>query len=224
MKRSEINAYLAEAKEFFAEHRFILPPWSNWSLDEWQRNPELSRWCRDHQMGWDVTDFGAGDFRRRGLLLFCIRNGRPDTTGEIPYAEKIMVVREEQETPFHFHVKKVEDIIVRGGGNLIIEMYPTDPAGRRLDQSVTVRTDGRLRTVAPGAPLRLVPGESITVEQGILHRFYAEVKNGTALVGEVSKVNDDLTDNYFLEPKTRFSAIDEDGPVLHPLWNELQVS
>jgi D-lyxose ketol-isomerase len=221
MKRSEINAYLSEAKDFFAEHRFPLPPWSEWTFDEWKRNPELSRWCHEHQMGWDVTDFGAGDFRRRGLLLFCIRNGRPDTEGEIPYAEKIMIVREEQETPFHHHRSKVEDIIVRGGGNLIIEMHATDPDGRCLDQPVTVRTDGRRQTVDPGTPLRLTPGESITLEQGITHRFYAEAGSGTALVGEVSKVNDDLTDNYFLESKARFTPIEEDEPALHLLWNEL---
>jgi D-lyxose ketol-isomerase len=221
MRRSEINRYLADAEAFFATHRFALPPWARWSTDDWARHPDLARWCHDRQMGWDVTDFGSGDFLKRGLLLFCIRNGRSDAPGEITYAEKIMVVREGQETPFHHHAAKVEDIIVRGGGNLIVELTAIGADGRRVDRPLQVRTDGRLRTVEAGAALRLHPGESITLTQGLVHRFYAEAGSGTALVGEVSKVNDDLTDNYFLEAKTRFSRIEEDEPGRHPLWSEL---
>lgn len=221
MKRSEINACLRDAKAFFAEHAFLLPPWAEWSAAEWERNPDTARWCRERQMGWDVTDFGAGDFPRRGLLLFCIRNGCLGRDDEPSYAEKIMVVRETQETPFHFHAQKMEDIIVRGGGNLVIEMFNTDAQGRRTDTAVTVRTDGRLRHTAPGEPLVLRPGESVTLPAGVMHRFYGEAGRGKVLVGEVSKVNDDFVDNYFLDAKTRFSRIDEDEPALHPLWNEL---
>ena len=95
MKRSEINAYLAESKAFFAAHHFHLPPWGTWSVEEWRRNPEMACWCRDHQMGWDITDYGAGTFEGRGLILFCLRNGRQGVPGEVPYAEKIMIVRED---------------------------------------------------------------------------------------------------------------------------------
>lgn len=35
-------------------------------------------------MGWDITDFGSGNFLTRGLLLLCIRNGRLNDIGEIP--------------------------------------------------------------------------------------------------------------------------------------------
>ena len=223
MKRSEINAYMAEAKTFFAAHGFHLPSWAEWSVDDWKLRPELGRWCREHQMGWDITDFGSGDFERRGLLLFCLRNGRPDTTGEITYAEKIMVVREDQETPFHHHKEKMEDIIVRGGGNLFVELFTIDGEGKRLDEPVAIRSDGVMRTLDAGIPLRLKPGESITLVQGIVHRFYGEAGSGTALVGEVSKVNDDLTDNYFFEAKGRFSEIEEDEAPLHALWNEVPI-
>ena len=44
---------------------------------------------------------------------------------------------------------------------------------------------------------------------------------GTVFVGEVSQVNDDLTDNYFLDTVGRFADIEEDEPKLFPLWNEL---
>ena len=38
-------------------------------------------------------------------------------------------------------------------------------------------------------------------------------------VGKV-KVNNDLTDNYFLETSLRFPEIEEDEPALHPMCNE----
>ena len=41
------------------------------------------------------------------------------------------------------------------------------------------------------------------------------------MVGEVSQVNDDNNDNYFLEQVGRFSQIQEDISPLHPLWNEV---
>ena len=64
-------------------------------------------------MGWDITDFGSADFARRGLVIFCVRNGRQGVADEKPYAEKLLVVGEDQETPYHHHRIKMEDIIVR---------------------------------------------------------------------------------------------------------------
>ena len=223
MKRSQINALMRETKSFFAAHKFLLPPWAEWSVDDWLAHPETARWCRDHQMGWDITEFGSEDFYNRGLILFCIRNGRQGHADGVPYAEKIMMVRELQETPLHFHKVKVEDIIVRGGGNLVLELYNTDAEGNRLGAEVSVRTDGVLRNVAAGEPLTLHPGESVTLERGLMHRFYGEPGTGLVLAGEVSHVNDDNVDNYFFDAKTRFSVIEEDEPPLHPLWNELPV-
>ena len=37
-----------------------------------------------------------------------------------------MIVEENQETPMHFHWSKMEDIINRGGGNLVIELFRSD--------------------------------------------------------------------------------------------------
>ena len=57
----------------------------------------------------------------------------------------------------------------------------------------------------------------------IAHIFGPKPGTGDLIVGEVSKVNDDNTDNYFLEPVARFADIDEDEPILHPLCNEYGV-
>ena len=40
------------------------------------------------------------------------------------------------------------------------------------------------------------------------------------LIGEVSTVNDDLTDNVFAEPIARFSDIEEDEPPVHLLVSD----
>jgi D-lyxose ketol-isomerase len=61
----------------------------------------------------------------------------------------------------------------------------------------------------------------VTVTRQLYHRFYGETGKGTVFVGEVSQVNDDLNDNFFNEKLGRFAKIDEDEPVLYPLWNEL---
>ena len=70
MQRSEVNRLQREALALFAGHRFALPPFATWSEAEWRENPETAAYCRKHQMGWDITDFGSGDFPRRGLVIF----------------------------------------------------------------------------------------------------------------------------------------------------------
>ena len=86
---------------------------------------------------------------------------------------------------------------------------------------MTVHVDGVARTLEPWEKLRLGPGESVTVDRGVYHRFYGEAGKGVVLVGEVSQVNDDRTDNYFLDPVGRFAEIEEDEPPLRLLWNEV---
>ena len=220
MQRSEVNRLQREALALFAEHRFSLPPFAIWGEAEWRAHPEAASYCHSHQMGWDVTDFGSSDFVRRGLVIFCVRNGLQGVAEEKPYAEKLLVVQEGQETPHHLHRIKMEDIIVRGGGNLILELH--NLADGKLGQTpVTVMVDGTRRVLAPGEPVRLTPGQSVTITRNLWHRFYGETGKGTVFVGEVSQVNDDLTDNYFFESIGRFAGIEEDEPKLFPLWNEL---
>jgi len=154
-------------------------------------------------------------------VIFCVRNGRQGVAEEKPYAEKLLVVREHQETPFHFHKVKMEDIIVRGGGNLMIEFHNSQEAGGLAATPVRLMVDGVERRLEPGEPIRLLPGQSATITRNLWHRFYGEAGKGTVFVGEVSQVNDDFTDNYFLETLGRFAKVEEDEPKLFPLWNEV---
>ena len=61
-------------------------------------------------------------------------------------------------------------------------------------------------------------GESISLERGQYHTFWAE--GGMCLIGEVSRVNDDNVDNRFYEKVGRFPEIEEDEPILYPLFSE----
>ena len=78
-----------------------------------------------------------------------------------------------------------------------------------------VTCDGVARRLAAGDKLRLQPGESVTLMPHHWHAFWAE--GADVLIGEVSTVNDDLTDNIFREPIGRFATIEEDEPPLHLL-------
>lgn len=217
MKRSEINAAISQAKVMLEDHGWFLPDWAGWNENDFAAKPDVAEWLKTHQLGWDVTDFGSGDFARRGLGLFCLRNGIQSDGTSLPYAEKLLFVGEDQETPFHTHRFKLEDIINRGGGDLVLEFRHAD--GR--DDPIELRCDGALKQRMPDEPLILSPGQSVTVPRGIYHRFYAKPGKGMVLGGEVSQVNDDNADNYFLEPLGRFSEIDEDEPRLHTLWNDI---
>jgi D-lyxose ketol-isomerase len=218
MKRSEINALIRDAKAFFESFQFRLPPWAFWGPGDWKGKGDLE--IVRNQLGWDLTDYGAGDFAARGLILFTIRNGNLAAGHPKQYAEKIMIVRENQICPMHFHWAKTEDIINRGGGNLVVELYGSTPDEDLSGAPLTVTVDGIPRQVAPGGTVVLTPGESIFLEQGMYHRFYGQPGQGTVLVGEVSSVNDDTSDNRFHEPQARFPRIDEDEPPLHLLCTD----
>ncbi len=213
MKRSEINAIVRDTEAFLRLCGFPLPPFATWTPEDWQAKRELAREILDCRLGWDVTDFGRGDFRRVGLAVFTLRNGRPEnleTHRGKTYGEKILIVNPGQVTPLHFHRVKMEDIINRGGGRLIVQLYNSTPDEQLDTSDVVIMTDGLTRTVPAGGTLSLSPGESITIPQYCYHAFWAD--ESRALIGEVSLVNDDTTDNRFYEQVARFSQVEEDEP------------
>lgn len=221
MKRSEVNAIMRAADGFIRQRGFHLPPFAYWTPSDWSRQGASIREIVENRLGWDITDFGSGDYRQRGLFLFTLRNGSPDNLktmqGKV-YAEKIMVVDVDQVTPMHFHWAKTEDIINRGGGLLTIELRNATPDEDLADTDVTVRVDGVARTIAAGSAIALKPGESITLPPYLYHAFWGTEE--PVLVGEVSTVNDDSGDNRFHEPVGRFPSIEEDEPPLYLLCTD----
>ncbi len=223
MKRSEINKIMKDAVEFIADKKFLLPPFAYWTAEEWKTKGHEYDEIRDNMLGWDITDFGSGDFSKIGLLMFTIRNGNFSDKKYIkPYAEKLLISEEGQVTPYHFHWSKMEDIINRGGGDLVIKVYNSTEDGKFADTDVDIYMDGRHFTVKAGDTVRLKPGESISIQTGMYHSFWAE--GGKTLIGEVSKVNDDRVDNRFYEPTGRFPEIEEDEKPLYLLGNEYPVA
>ena len=219
MKRSEINQIINDTLVFFRKMSFWLPGWAFWPPQEWRGKQELAQEIVECGLGWDITDFGSGNFEEIGLILFNLRNGVMNKTRKT-YCEKIIVVNEKQVTPLHTHFIKFEDIIVRGGGNLVLELYQGDENFKPTGLPVTVKIDGIPRTLPAGGKVVLTPGESIFLEPGMLHLFYGEAGKGRVLVGEVSAVNDDSTDNYFVVDGPRFPKIEEDVEPEYLLVND----
>ena len=223
MKRSEINRALKELEAMCQKYCCYLPPFCRLAPEEWQALGHEYDEARECMLGWDITDYGMGNFDRIGFSLVTLRNGSrsmPQKYGKL-YAEKLLYLKEGQRAPNHFHWRKTEDIINRGGGNVLIRVYNSLPDGEiDYDSDVTVRSDGRAYTVPAGAQVRLEPGESIAVPPGLYHDFSVEPGTGAVLLGEVSECNDDNTDNRFNPPMGRFPKIEEDEPPYRLLCNE----
>jgi len=223
MKRSRINTIMAAADDMIRAHGFVLPPFAYWSPDEFRARTDASRIVAA-RMGWDITDYGQGDFDALGLFLFTLRNGDLadlQRGGGMCYAEKLLISRQDQISPMHTHVIKAEDIINRGGATLAIELFGSDDAGNfAKDRGGLVRCDGIERTFSPGEVLKLAPGESVTLMPGDWHAFWGD--GGDVLIGEVSTVNDDLTDNIFREEIGRFAQVEEDEAPTHLLVSDYE--
>ena len=222
MQRSEVNDIIRAGDAFIRSFGFILPPFAYWSPHTMRdRRAEIDG-IVDARLGWDITDYGEGRFDTLGLFLFTVRNGSEADLrrgGGMCYAEKIMISRRDQVSPLHRHIVKAEDIINRGGATLALRFYESDAEGHvDYDAEVTVETDGVVRRQGPGEVLLLDPGESVTLMPGNWHEFWGE--GGDVLIGEVSTVNNDLTDNIFAEPIGRFADIDEDEEPLHLLVSD----
>jgi D-lyxose ketol-isomerase len=225
MRRSEINQIMRDGLNFIEkEMKFVLPPFAKWSPQDWSSKGDECREIVNQQLGWDITDFGSGDFGRIGLLLFTVRNGSFEELSKSfgkTYAEKAMIVQEGQITPTHFHYQKMEDIINRGGGELAIQLWNSTP-DEELDTTsdVIVSVDSVKTQVRAGGTIHLTPGESVCLPQRLYHKFWGRKGKGTVFVGEVSRVNDDHVDNYFYEKVGRFADIEEDVEPFYLLYED----
>lgn len=222
MKRSEVNSAILWAIGRLDACGIRLPALAYWSPEELQAHCGELDAVRKLALGWDVTDFGRGNFSKIGAVLYTLRNGLVnDQSVGVPYCEKYMLLREGQCIPSHYHVFKTEDIISRFGGKLSVKLWNVDTGTLcPLDTPVAVNMDGVKRTFRPGEEILVCPGESITLTPYVAHLLSPAPGTGDAILGEVSKVNNDKTDNFFLDSIARFSEIVEDEPPIHLLCNE----
>ena len=221
MKRSQINKAIREMEELTKAHGMQLPLFCSFSPDEWELLGEEYDEIRDNGLGWDITDYGTGDFEKTGFALVTLRNGNlknPKYTKT--YAEKLLMLKEGQHSPMHFHWKKMEDIINRGGGTVLIRVYNSTEDEELADTPVDIHRDGQRLTVQAGTQIELKPGESITIYPYMYHDFDVKPGTGDVLLGEVSMCNDDETDNRFYEKVGRFPKIEEDEKPYRLLCNE----
>ena len=69
MKRSEINAIIEKTKQLLDKYCILLPPFGYWSPADWKDKGSECREIKDCMLGWDITDFGSGDYGKLGLML-----------------------------------------------------------------------------------------------------------------------------------------------------------
>ncbi len=224
MNRTKINEILRQGDAFIRSFGYIMPPFAYLSPEELKSHVADAPAIIENRMGWDITDYGQGDFDKLGLFLFTTRNGSHANVKRgmgMLYAEKIMISRENQISPMHRHILKTEDIINKGGATLTLELFKAAEDGS-IDENapVEVISDGARRRLDAGGLLKLAPGQSVTLEPDTWHAFWGE--GGDVLIGEVSTVNDDLTDNIFRDPIGRFSTVEEDVEPLHLLVSDYE--
>ena len=222
MKRSDINKEIKWAIDLVKKENAGLPQFAYWNVEEFKKNSVEIQTLKKVMQGWDVTDFGNGDYSKMGAVLFTIRNGDlKDKSVGTPYAEKLIMLKPGQRLPIHMHRYKTEDIINRGGGNFKIKLYNTGKDGKPDMQSdVVVFCDGIKKIYGAGEIITITKGNSISLTPYMYHSFWAAEETGDALIGEVSSVNDDIMDNCFAEEVNRFAEIEEDEPAVYPLCNE----
>ena len=222
MKRSEINKALKDMEACIRKCGFQLPPFCNFTPEEWNSKGHEYDEIRDNMLGWDITDYGLGDFEHVGFSLITLRNGNVKMPEKYTktYAEKLLYIRDKQTAPMHFHWHKMEDIINRGAGDVLIRVYNADENEQFADTDVKVHSDGREYIVPAGTQVCLHPGESITVYPYMYHDFTLAEGSKEVLLGEVSMCNDDENDNRFYEKMGRFPTIEEDEPPYRLLCTE----
>jgi D-lyxose ketol-isomerase len=213
VKRSFIDSRIVATAALCDKHGVKLPPFAFWSEEQYRDDPAAAQRIAEGGLGWNVSEFRPGGFAAEGLVVFTSRMGdwRQLATGcGRLYGEKLLVAEDGQRTPHHYHIVKTEDILNRGGARFVVELFKVDHAGTPLKERFRVLKDVKTLDIGPGDRVSLEPGESIVLEPFVAHAFWAE--GGTTLGGEVSLVNDDATDNYFLPPLAPLTPIEEDQP------------
>lgn len=216
LRRSQVNYTVKIAKKVFADLGLRLPPFAYMTPADWLSAGHEYDEIRDCNLGWDVTDFGMGNFAHYGRCLFTLRNGKRNSHYRKTYCEKFILDPEGQCAPEHFHKAKCEDIINRGIGRIVIDLAASTPDGQKCSDPFDISIDGVRRHFSGPTRVKLEPGQSVCLTPGTVHSFWGE---GGFLIdgvhytasGEVSSVSNDFNDNFFLNGAPRFPGIEEDA-------------
>ena len=105
MKRSEANKIIQHTIDVAEKMLFPLPDFAYYTPEDWSKIEEDQAELVENMLGWDITDFGSGDFEKIGLTIFTFRNGNFHDKEKYPkpYAEKILFVNDGQILPYHYH-------------------------------------------------------------------------------------------------------------------------
>ena len=213
MRRSFIDSRIEAMLDLCQRHQYALPPFARWSPAQHRAERRALARIAAGGLGWNVVEFKPGAFASDGLTLITTRMGDwrmlPNGRGRL-YGEKAMMAEDGQRTPHHYHLVKTEDVMNRGGARFVVELFKVDLSGARSNERFDVVKDAATLNLGAGDRVVLEPGESIVLEPLIAHAFWAE--GGAVLAGEVSLVNDDSTDNYFVPPLPPAAPIEEDAP------------
>ncbi len=159
---------------------------------------------------WDVTDFGLGQWHAFALVLVNLAE-------EKEYCEKLMYAKKGMTTPAHCHKRKKEDIICRWG-KLAVQVWAGRPGGSK-GRSFDLPVNHEAVRVKSGEIVELAAGSRVTLVPGIYHEFYPLSRE--CIIGEVSTANDDVHDNFFVNPDIgRYPGIEEDEPAVVPLLSD----
>lgn len=217
LKRSAVEESIELAKAMFRQFGIQLPPYAFWTVGDWARKGKECDEIRCCRLGWDVTDFGSGDFSRIGRTLFTLSNGNSKSHPKT-YAEKLILNPEGQRAPAHYHRSKMEDISHRAGGRLAVQILGVNGRLRTAGETLRIQIDGQTVELEPEGRVHLKPGQRICIPPFTIHQFWGE--GGLGVSSEVSSVCNDVDDNFFLEPAERFPPIIEDTPRRHYLCHE----
>jgi D-lyxose ketol-isomerase len=172
---------------------------------------EKNGWALPPHPRWDISDCGLGRYTTTGLAIINLAE-------EPEYSEKLIYCWAKQGTPMHAHKRKKEDIICRSGG-MAIELWAGDPRTTAAKTPFKAKKNGVYVQVESGSTLQVKPGERITIDPGVWHAFWSVADE--SVIGEVSTANDDVNDNFFIDPDCgRFPEIVEDEPALIRLLSE----
>ena len=213
MKRSFVDSRIDAMAALCGRHGVKLPPFALWREDDYRADAGAARRIAQGGLGWNIVEFRPGAFASDGLSVFTLRMGDwrqlANGRGRL-YAEKALMAEDGQRAPHHYHIVKTEDVLNRGGARFVVELFKVDRAGVPLKERFRVLKDVKTLDLGPGDRVGLEPGESLVLEPFVAHAFWAE--GGAVLAGEVSLVNDDASDNYFLPSLAPAAPIEEDGP------------